>query len=769
MQLSCRLKLQQHLSNALSVELLVVQDPTYSDPSSVIAHLFVGQPDTDVDAVLSASTSRSLAMPPPTGPIPTDTDQPTYVRVVALIENMPRSFKEMDQQIRSQVKARTAVYQASQRRLARRQLLQLDSNEADESFVLVSLNTSALPVCGNSICEFGEATGTFAYPETWFCAEDCPFVLNACPQQVRMIPELQIRPQASVNGTDIPTDATIPISRLPCHQFPACVDTTRTLSLQDAERIGEPGEPCGRRGQCALTSGTCGCFQGYAGSDCGECARGYVRVLEQCSPFFSYEAVSWYSSWLRWVVPLLLLLLLCCCCIAIAAARRRRRLRLQLLGEEQSQGRFIAHVRDLLALPSNSIRKVHIQQALMSADDFLRPDRIMQGNAPHRSSVTGSAEALPSADSRMRQLTMGNYTWPGRRAASMDGSHAHPFLEMYSDGRQRATSWVAYNGSIGSSLGGPHGIRSLLLQSDETDEPRSVLQDGLMVAEGRSTEDTSGALLGLSMSMRARRHLQRLMSDDYCLSERKAALAATLVMHEDENDSTSAASESILSLLLRERCVLRVREERCTASRHPHCTCKPTDCTWPLIVPRCDWVRTCRDQTRSVHARRTRFQAESLDSSHDSHHIVTGGSAANSGSVRQVLLTRASEQMHRQLATQSRDDAHAYLAMLHDHDSIRSEPNLTSRYLSLRSGQPRGVAVQHAEAGATFPPIQTSRHSAPAPAVAVLVITCGQHICTIDTHLLCLTDDQVWTERCPRCSKRTACLVLTMTPQRSPP
>jgi uncharacterized protein YjiS (DUF1127 family) len=183
---SCRLKLQQHLSNALAVELLVVQDPTYDDPSSVVAHLFVGRPDTDVDTVLSASMNRNLAVALPTADMPTDTDQPTYVRVVTLIENIPRSFKEMEQQIRSQVKPRTAVHHASLRRRARRQLLQLDSNDdADDSFVFVSLNTSALPLCGNGICEFGEATGTFAYPEAWFCSEDCPFVLHACPQQVR--------------------------------------------------------------------------------------------------------------------------------------------------------------------------------------------------------------------------------------------------------------------------------------------------------------------------------------------------------------------------------------------------------------------------------------------------------------------------------------------------------------------------------------------------------------------------------------------------------
>jgi hypothetical protein len=264
--------------------------------------------------------------------------------------------------------------------------------------------------------------------------------------------------------------------------------------------------------------------------------------------------------WLRWALPLLLLLLLCCCCIATAAAQRRRRLRLQASAAAADQGRFVAHVRDLLALPSTSMTpRPRSLPTKVRPDDLLRPDIVLQGGQPRRSSITGAMEQPPNAARRMRQLTMGNYVWPGRRAASMDDSHATRFMEMYSDGRPRAKGEMAYTHSM---LRGSHSTRSLILQQQEDDEPRSVMLDGLFAAESRAAEDVSGSLLGLPLAMRARRHIQRLASDEYCQHERQAALAGTLVSHEEGDASVFGSSESVLSLMLRERCALSASPDK---------------------------------------------------------------------------------------------------------------------------------------------------------------------------------------------------------------
>jgi hypothetical protein len=215
----------------------------------------------------------------------------------------------------------------------------------------------------------------------------------------------------------------------------------------------------------------------------------------------------------------------------------------------------VAHVRDLLALPSTSVtQKPRSPITDVSPDDLLRPDIVLQGGQPRRSSITGAVEQPPNATRRMRQLTMGNYVWPGRRAASVDGSHASQFIEMYSDGRPRAKGVMAYTQS---PLRGSHSTRSRILQQQEDDEPRSVMLDGLFAAEKRATEDVSGALLGLPLAMRARRHIQRLASDEYCQQERQAALAGMLVVHEEGDANMFASSESVLSLMLHERCALR--------------------------------------------------------------------------------------------------------------------------------------------------------------------------------------------------------------------
>lgn len=72
--------------------------------------------------------------------------------------------------------------------LLTKQTRKLQSNPTTSAvapvFGIVSATAVALATCGNGVCEFGEAVGTWAYTESWHCPEDCPFELHACPQQV---------------------------------------------------------------------------------------------------------------------------------------------------------------------------------------------------------------------------------------------------------------------------------------------------------------------------------------------------------------------------------------------------------------------------------------------------------------------------------------------------------------------------------------------------------------------------------------------------------
>ncbi|KAK3238695.1 hypothetical protein CYMTET_51312, partial [Cymbomonas tetramitiformis] len=75
--------------------------------------------------------------------------------------------------------------------------------------------------CGNGQCESGETCQAARADDSECCLEDCPFVLKTCPA---------------------PTS------------------------------LGESSLPCGGNGKCLVLSGTCECFTGYAGADCGGCA-----------------------------------------------------------------------------------------------------------------------------------------------------------------------------------------------------------------------------------------------------------------------------------------------------------------------------------------------------------------------------------------------------------------------------------------------------------------------------------------------------------------
>ena len=47
---------------------------------------------------------------------------------------------------------------------------------------------------------------------------------------------------------------------------------------------GDSNLPCCGIGKCVPSSGSCECFEGAFGADCGECAPGYFRKGGMCVP-----------------------------------------------------------------------------------------------------------------------------------------------------------------------------------------------------------------------------------------------------------------------------------------------------------------------------------------------------------------------------------------------------------------------------------------------------------------------------------------------------
>ena len=252
--------------------------------------------------------------------------------------------------------------------------------------------------------------------------------------------------------------------------------------MQLPGRVGDPSTPCGNRGLCSLTSGTCGCFLGYAGPDCGECAKGYVRVDEHCAPYKTSPISPW---WMRWFW-LLLLIILCpcyCCCLILWCVWRRRK------KQPSDKSRFVPHTSHLHDLKRQDIHGYNPmlglgaghERVLRRGSGFVRPDRIVTGAHNRRASasgyefpdmitqqlltdssadpqVTGSRQVVvaqhsrrgrsvavrhgnnsgdgqdsgnmgsswdsgsSAEDRRIRQLTKGNAVWRSRRAVSVDGA-----------------------------------------------------------------------------------------------------------------------------------------------------------------------------------------------------------------------------------------------------------------------------------------------------------------------------------------------------------
>jgi hypothetical protein len=101
-----------------------------------------------------------------------------------------------------------------------------------------------MAVCGNGLCELGEAcpsTASGPCNSTTHCAQDCPVTPRSCPYVVRC---------CLLHGT-------------------CCAA---------AEQV------CAGHGHClGVTAGYCECNQGYTGPACSQCANGYVARAGGCT------------------------------------------------------------------------------------------------------------------------------------------------------------------------------------------------------------------------------------------------------------------------------------------------------------------------------------------------------------------------------------------------------------------------------------------------------------------------------------------------------
>jgi hypothetical protein len=191
----CRLDIQRRISRALQAPLLYVQQPEAPVQHETFATLNIGNPKPLYRRTLPSGEIRYVleGNDAVTGIVPWQTvseesEAATQLSVVVVIQNLARSFVQIQQEISVLLQTAAAIVadnSTTGSSMAARRLQQAtQGQDVAPAFGVLNVSVTAQARCGNGICEFGEAVGTWGYPEAWNCPQDCPFQLTACPAQV---------------------------------------------------------------------------------------------------------------------------------------------------------------------------------------------------------------------------------------------------------------------------------------------------------------------------------------------------------------------------------------------------------------------------------------------------------------------------------------------------------------------------------------------------------------------------------------------------------
>lgn len=182
------------------MSVVIGDDDSSSDSTDIKARLNVADPKrlfrrTDDDGAVEYLLEDRDVIVGAAGSGVDESNAAAQVPLVMVLENFPRSFLQIRKEVQPILQTPVAVDSATEEESTstvaraarlRRKMLQQITGSAEELpvFSVIEATVNALAHCGNNICEFGEAVGTWAYTDFWNCASDCPFDLFGCPHQV---------------------------------------------------------------------------------------------------------------------------------------------------------------------------------------------------------------------------------------------------------------------------------------------------------------------------------------------------------------------------------------------------------------------------------------------------------------------------------------------------------------------------------------------------------------------------------------------------------